>query len=323
MVHKSSVAGTRMSSELDKKVKTALNETRLLILGAQVLLGFQFQAFFQDRFLELSILSKYLCLFGLASVILAIAFLVVPSMEHRLIEKGRSSARLIGATSFYTGLALAPLALSLTLSSYVVIGRHFGVLAGVIGGLSIGGLSSMAWFGFAYLLGLASELLPMETSQTPLGTKIEQLLTEARIIIPGAQALFGFQFVAMLTTGFDHLPQASKLMHALALGFIAINVVLLMMPAALHRLSYGGEDSEQFLRIGSALVIAAFLAGGIATEIYVVLQKLIEDIGWSAVGACAAFFVIVLCWYALPILLRASGKNARRAAESSSLQHSR
>jgi hypothetical protein len=29
-----------MSSELDKKLKTALNETRLLILGAQVLLGF-------------------------------------------------------------------------------------------------------------------------------------------------------------------------------------------------------------------------------------------------------------------------------------------
>ena len=314
-----------MSSELDKKVKTALNETRLLILGAQVLLGFQFQAFFQDRFLELSILSKYLCLFGLASVILAIAFLVVPSMEHRLIEKGRSSARLIGATSFFTGLALAPLALSLTLSSYVVIGRHFGVLAGVIGGLSIGGLSAMAWFGFEYLIGLASEKLPMETSQTPLGTKIEQLLTEARIIIPGAQALFGFQFVAMLTTGFDHLPQASKVVHALALGFIAINVVLLMMPAALHRLSYGGEDSEEFLRIGSALVIAApfFLAGGIATETYVVLQKVIEDIGWSAVGACAAFLVIVLCWYALPVLLRASGKNARHAAESSSLHHSR
>ncbi len=196
--------------------------------------------------MELSILSKYLCLFGLASVILAIVFLVVPSMEHRLIEKGRSSARLIGATSFYPGLALAPLALSLTLSSYVVIGRLFGVLAGVIGGLSIGGLSAMAWFGFEYLIGLASEKLPMETSQTPLGTKIEQLLTEARIIIPGAQALFGFQFVAMLTTGFDHLPQASKVMHALALGFIAINVVLLMMPAALHRLSYGGEFPRNF-----------------------------------------------------------------------------
>jgi uncharacterized protein involved in response to NO len=151
----------------------------------------------------------------------------------------------------------------------------------------------------------------MDTTETPLGTKIEQLLTEARVIIPGAQALFGFQFVAMLTTGFDRLPQASKVMHALALGLIAINIVLLMMPAALHRLSYGGDESEEFLRIGSALVIAApvFLAGGIATEAYVVLQKVIEDAGWSAGGACATFLVIALCWYAHPILLRVLRKS--------------
>ena len=88
----------------------------------------------------------------------------------------------------------------------------------------------------------------MDTTETPLGTKIEQLLTEARVIIPGAQALFGFQFVAMLTAGFDRLPQASKVMHALALGLIAINIVLLMMPAALHRLSYGGPAGHLLRR---------------------------------------------------------------------------
>ena len=43
-----SLSGWRMSKELDRKVKTALNETRLLILGVQVLLGFEFQCFFQD-----------------------------------------------------------------------------------------------------------------------------------------------------------------------------------------------------------------------------------------------------------------------------------
>ena len=36
-----------MSKKLDDKVKTALDETRLLFLGGQVLLGFQFQAFFR------------------------------------------------------------------------------------------------------------------------------------------------------------------------------------------------------------------------------------------------------------------------------------
>jgi hypothetical protein len=44
------------------------------------------------------------------------------------------------------------------------------------------------------------------------------------------------------------------------------------------------------------------------TEAYVVLQKVIEDAGWSAGGACATFLVIALCWYALPILLRVSRK---------------
>src|SRR5260370_32837624 len=97
-------------------------------------------------------------------------------MEHRLIDKGRSSARLIGATSFYTGLALAPLALSLTLSSYVVIGRHLGVLTGVIGGLSIGGFSVTSMFAFDHAILLASPKFPLETSQTPLRSEIKHLL---------------------------------------------------------------------------------------------------------------------------------------------------
>jgi hypothetical protein len=42
-----------MSKKLDNKLKTALDETRLLFLGGQVLLDFQFQAFFQDGFSSL------------------------------------------------------------------------------------------------------------------------------------------------------------------------------------------------------------------------------------------------------------------------------
>ena len=41
-----------MSKELDAKLKTALDEFRLLILGAQVLFGFAFQAAFQELFAE-------------------------------------------------------------------------------------------------------------------------------------------------------------------------------------------------------------------------------------------------------------------------------
>ena len=291
---------------LDRKVKTALNETRLLILGAQVLLGFQFQAFFQDGFSELSTGSQYFCLAGLMLVLLSVTLLVIPSMQHRLVEKGQSSERLVSATSTLTGLGLVPLAFSLALGVYVVVDRHFGMPAGIVSGAGLGAACGVAWFGIEWLIEGSPEKTIMQQSETPLDTRIEQLLTEARVIIPGAQALFGFQILVMLTSGFDRLPQDSKLIHLVALILVAANMVLLMMPAALHRLTFGGDDSSRFLRIGSGIVIAApiFLAAGISAESYVVFQKVIGDEGRSAVGAAATFLTIAAFWYAVPLLIR-------------------
>jgi len=36
--------------KLDRRIKTALDETRLLILGSQVLFGFLFESVFQNGF---------------------------------------------------------------------------------------------------------------------------------------------------------------------------------------------------------------------------------------------------------------------------------
>jgi hypothetical protein len=61
-------------------------------------------------------------------------------MEHRLVERGQSTLRLVDVTSFYAGLALSPLALSLGLSVYVMIARHFGAAAGAAIGIALSGL---------------------------------------------------------------------------------------------------------------------------------------------------------------------------------------
>ena len=295
-----------MSKDLDRRVKAALDETRLLVLGVQVLLGFAFQCFFQDGFSNLSEASKFICMVSLCLVILSTGVLVIPSMQHRLVERGQSSIRLIGAAGFYAGVALSPLAVSLGLADYVVIGRHFGGTIGVVSGTALAGLAVFGWFGVELLIGLKTGVKRMPESETPLATKIEQLLTEARVIIPGAQALFGFQFVAMLTNGFDRLPERAKIIHAIAICLIAANVMLLMTPAALHRLSYGGEDSQNFLKIGSALVIAAplFLAAGIAGELYVVMDKAFADEGLAVGGGITSFLLLVLLWYGIPLALR-------------------
>jgi hypothetical protein len=230
-------------------------------------------------------------------------------MEHRLVEMGSSSKRLLHAASFYTTTGLIPFSLSLGLAGYVVIERHFGIAAGLIGGAALTFVSAFAWFGLEMLHREKAIAPGTSGAGTPLATKVEQVLTEARVIIPGAQALFGFQFIAMLTAGFDALPQAAKIVHAIALGLIAMNVVLLMTPAALHRLSFGGEDSEQFLRAASALVIAAplFLAAGLSAESFVVLGKVTESKVVAGAYAAASFALLVGFWYAVPLIARSTG----------------
>jgi hypothetical protein len=209
-------------------------------------------------------------------------------------------------TNALAGLGLVPLTAGLGLSAYVVLQRHFGSRAGLAGGLGLTCLAVFGWFGLELLMGSKAKGRPMQESRTPLATRIDQLLTEARVIIPGAQALFGFQFIAMLTTGFDRLPHGAKIIHAAALLLIAINVILLMTPAALHRLSFGGEDPDLFFRIGSGFVIASplFLAGGIALEFYVVALKAYAGDGWAWVGAGLIFVALITLWYALPLALR-------------------
>jgi len=67
-----------------------------------------------------------------------------------------------------------------------------------------------------------------------LKTKIEQMLAEARVLLPGGQALLGFQFVATLTKSFHVLPISYQYIHVVDLCAIALAVTLLMTPAALH-----------------------------------------------------------------------------------------
>ena len=298
-----------MSEKSDRKLKTALDETRLLILGVQILLGSEFQCAFQDRFDRLSEGAKQLNLAALGLIVLSIAVLIAPSMQHRIVEAGQSTARLILTTNRLASTALMPLTAGLALSVYVVVQLTFGASAGLAVAAFLGSAAAFCWFGLEiFIVGRNQEPREMQHSPAPLKTKIEQLLTEARLIIPGGQALLGFQFIAMLTSGFDRLPETAKVVHAAALCLIGMNVIVMMTPAALHRMSFGGEDSSRFLRMGSALVTVgpAFLAAGISAEIYVVFLKALSSSQMAITASIAAAIVLAALWYGWPLALRNS-----------------
>ena len=297
------------AGNLQKKLKTALNETRLLVLGSQILLGFEFHGVFQESFKKLSPLARDLDGIAILLMVATLSLLIAPSMQHRIVEEGGTSARIFRITGTMAGIALLPFAISLGLDLYTVMEPVFGPAAAYAGGAVFLFLALLFWYGVEYLVRRAKEpLMPSSQRQqhTPVSTKIEELLTEARVVLPGAQALLGFQLAVTLTNAFEELPFASKVVHAAALMLVAFAMILLMAPAAFHRIAFAGEDSEDFHRIGSWFVVAATvpLATGIAGDVYVAIGKIAESAGIGIAAALVALGLMVALWYVQPYSLR-------------------
>ena len=75
-------------TSLKDKIQNALDENRMLVLGAEVLVGFEFTAFFQDGFKSLPERSQMLNLVGLAFMLFTLVLLLAPGVFHQLVEKG-------------------------------------------------------------------------------------------------------------------------------------------------------------------------------------------------------------------------------------------
>jgi Family of unknown function (DUF6328) len=294
---------------LERKVKTALDETRLLILGAQVLFGFQFNGTFQELFRELPGSSRLLQCTALVLIMTSIGLLIAPSMRHRLVDSGQDTNEGLHATTLFAGLALLPLACGLSLDVFVTIDRIYGTRAGMVSGGAFLFIALFFWSGFELYMRRSDLMGKQEPEKsTPLSTKVDQLLTEARVIIPGAQALLGFQFAVTLTRAFEQMPQGAKLAHVAALFCVALAVILLMAPAALHRLSFGGEDAPEFVKIGSAFVIVAPvpLALGITLDTYVAVRRALEADAPALLVAAVTLLMLMGLWYVYPLMRRKS-----------------
>src|SRR5260221_1190745 len=100
-------------TELSGKVKTALDETRTLILGSQILIGFQFQAVFQNAFEQLPAHARWMDGTALILMVSAAALLIAPGVYHRIVENGQDSVRIHHLISITAGIK--PLSLSLRL----------------------------------------------------------------------------------------------------------------------------------------------------------------------------------------------------------------
>lgn len=312
---------------LRNRIDEALNEARALILVSEVMLGFQYRAVFEASFVTLPAASKQLALGALGLMLLALALLALPASDHQLGERGRDSREFHALASRAISIALLPFAASLALSVYVAGAVMAGPGAAIAMAAAVLALAVLFWFG----LGLAGRTratvsdrplprivaLPRLARVVDIDHKVHELLTETRLVLPGAQALLGFQFSVTLMTGFEqvHGPVRTACLWSLAL--IAVSTILLMAPSAYHRIAERGENTERFLRLGGRMLVGAMvaLAFALTGDTFVAVARITGELRAAWIAGLATAIGFCGLWFAFPMLRRSAVARERAVRE--------
>ena len=309
-----------MATKLKDKIQDALDEGRMLVLGIQVLIGFNFRGAFEPGFQKLPPSLQLVKLASLVAMCVSFVLVVTPDAEHQIVRRGRDTSDFHAYVTRFCDVALFPFALGIALDCSVagwqLAGRGVAIACGCVAGL----VALTMWYGVELARRPPKKerdnvKVEGENQPTPVHEKIRHVLTEARTVLPGAQALLGFQFATMLVDGFAKLPQSLKWLHLASLGMMMLAIILLMTPTAWHRIVERGEETERFHHIASHLVVAALapLALGTSGDFYIVARVITKSSLASGVLAGGMALLFGVMWFGLSL--------ARRHARMSRGQH--
>ena len=284
---------------------------RILILGGQVLIGASFRTFFESGFDSLPYGTQVAQLCGLGIMLVGLGPLLLPAAFHRIVDKGEATVRFKRLLNSALGFGLFPFALGLAVDLFMSAEKIGGRKTAWICGIASGLLALSLWYGIEYMQrdrsrkSMAVKRAEEDEKETrerggeSLTDKIKQVLTELRMVLPGTQALLGFQFVIILMPDFEKIPAESRWIHLGSLAAIAISAILLITPAAYHRIVEHGDDSEEFHSFaGRILLLAMFFLGlGLAGDFFIVALKISRSLpmaSWLSAGLMAFF---LLLWF--------------------------
>jgi MFS family permease len=302
---------------LKDKVKTALQENRILVLATQVVLGLQFRSTFEQGFTQLPEATQHLKLVALGLMLLAFALLLTPSSFHRLVERGEDTHRLHHLLSRMLKPVLVLFAVVVGMDLFVAAEKVAGRTAGLglgVGGVVVGlglfyGFTEVQRYRRAAEIDRRKAMSRQEEKpgeKVSVKDKIDHVLMESRMVLPGAQALLGFQIAIILQETFDKLPHSSKLIHLVSLACVALSILLLMTPSAYHRIVEQGEETDHFHKVASRLLVVATLplALGLTGDTFVVVRKVLDSVPAALVAAGANLLLCLGLWFGFTLVQR-------------------
>jgi hypothetical protein len=122
------------------------------------------------------------------------------------------------------------------------------------------------------------------------------------MVLPGIQALFGFQLIVVFHPTFsEKLGPTEQILHLVAIGLIAAAIAIIMAPAAYHRQTDSRQVTAKFIRLSTRLLLWSMgpLALSISIEFYLV-GRIITGPSVMLPIVVALLALFGLLWIALP-----------------------
>jgi hypothetical protein len=137
------------------------------------------------------------------------------------------------------------------------------------------------------------EIVPISLAEAT-----SHILEECRMVLPGIQTLFGFQLICVFNQGFERLSSPDQKLHFISIILIVIAMILVMAPAALHRLSQPCAVSQRLIDIASCFLLwsMSVLAVGICIEVYLVGHLILEN-RFLAGGISVLLLGLFIYWW--------------------------
>lgn len=142
-----------------------------------------------------------------------------------------------------------------------------------------------------------------------LQDRVDKSLQEIRIVLPGTQALLGFQFVAFFNVSFSSLSSNLQLYHLFNLILVTISTLLLIAPVGFGEIRENGRNTARLLKFTSRMITTAmlFLLMGLAGDIFVAASLLSNHTQIiPALAAVVTFIAGFTLWFGLMFAKRDS-----------------
>ena len=143
------------------------------------------------------------------------------------------------------------------------------------------------------------------TDQYEIDVEMRNIIEEARVILPGVQALFGFQTIAVFNDRFADLAPYAKTCHIVGLVMVIIAVAMVMTPAVYYR-TCRGHATKPMISLSSRMIRGALapLALGMALDMFTVIFLATEGLSARlAISITASVGTLALLggmWFIFP-----------------------